>query len=222
TGPLRSAKSARPGWIAIRPSPTEGNTDMKNVIEFTGARLTRFEFVPKPKRGPGGPSVRAYFESAWLLPIREAMGWQDLPAETVRGTPGLRGALVACEIILTPAASELAQHEITLRAQKIGNFEVFIPEVTKGKEKPPVLRFRLESADDGLETKLGTWGRILGDAKARLKATYGELKKHAKHDTDEHDDGQEELPLRGEAREEHEQRQAGHKGKTTPIRRNMR
>lgn len=176
----------------------------KNVIEFTGASLTRFEFVPKPKRGPGGPSVRAYFEAAWLLTIREAMEWQDLPAETVRGTPGLRGALIGSDVILTPAADELSKHEVTLRAQKIGNFEVFIPEATKGKDKPPVLRFRLESSDDGLETKLGTWGRILGDAKARLKVTYGELKKHAKHDTDDKgDDGQESLPLTGAAREEH-------------------
>jgi hypothetical protein len=77
-----------------------------------------------------------------------------------------------------------------------------------------VLRFRLESSDDGLETKLGVWGRILGDAKARLKVNYGELKKTAKHDKGDEDDGQESLPLTGAALEEHRKNT-----KTTPIRR---
>jgi hypothetical protein len=195
----------------------------KNEIEFTGVHQVRFEFVGKPKRGPGGPSVRAYFEGAWLEgawlePIRDAMGWSQIDPETVRGTPGLRGALIGCQVILTPSAGELSQHEITLRAQRIGNFEVFMPEQTTKKDKPPVLRFRLESSDDGLETKLGLWGRILGDAKARLKVNYGELKKTAKHDkSDDDDDAQEELPLTGEAKAEHDQRVAGRKA-TVSIR----
>ena len=191
----------------------------KNVIEFTGAHMTRFEFVPKPKRGPGGPGLRVYFEAAFLEPIRHAMGWRDIDKETVRGTPGLRGALIGSEVILTPASDELSKHELTFHAQKIGNFEVFIPEQTTKKEKPAVLRFRVESADAGLEVDLGRWGRILGDARARLKATYGKLEKHAKHDDKEKDNGQEELPLTGDAKAEHEQRQAGRKGGMTPIRR---
>ena len=191
----------------------------KNVIEFTAASLVRFEFVGKPKRGPGGPSVRAYFEAAWLEPIRAAMNWSDVPAETVRGTPGLRGALIACEIILTPASDELPQHEITMKAQRIGNFEVFIPEQTTKKEKPAILRFRVETIDVGIETTLGNWGRILGSAAARLKVTYGELKKHAEpKDDDDEDPRQDKLPLTGEALAAHEQRQAGHKGKTVSIR----
>lgn len=180
----------------------------KNEIEFTGVHQVRFEFVGKPKRGPGGPSIRSYFEGAWLEPIREAMGWTDLDQETVKGTPRLRGALVGCQVILTPADQELKSHELTLRAQRIGNFEVFFPEQTGKKEKPPVLRFRLESSDDGLETKLGLWGRILGDAKARLKINYGELKKDAKHGKDgDDDDAQEELPLTGPALDEHRKNQ---------------
>ncbi len=189
----------------------------KNVIEFTAASLVRFEFVGKPKRGPGGPSVRAYFEAAWLEPIRAAMNWSDVPAETVRGTPGLRGALIACDIILTPASDELLKHEVTMKAQRIGNFEVFIPEQTTKKEKPAILRFRVETIDVGIETTLGNWGRVLGSAAARLKVTYGELKKHAKHDEkDGKDSRQDELPLTGAALEEHQQRQAGKK-KDGPI-----
>jgi hypothetical protein len=186
----------------------------KNQIEFTGVHQTRFEFVGKPKRGPGGPSIRSYFEGAWLEPIRVAMGWKEIDVETVKGTPRLRGALVGCQVTMTPVDPELQQHQITMRVQRVGNFEVFLPEQTTKKEKPPVLRFRVESADDGLETKLGNWGRILGDCKARLKINYGELQKKAKHGKDDDDDGQEKLPLTGAALEEHRANT-----KTTPIRR---
>lgn len=186
----------------------------KSEIEFTGVRFTGFHFVAKPKRGPGGPSVRVFFEASWLEPIRVAMGWKELDQETVRGTPGLRGALIGCAIILTPVAPELASKEITMDAQKVGNFEVFFPEQTGKKEKPAVLRFRMESAAVGAETIFGTWGRILNDAPAHLKISYGELKRHAKHDKDEAaDDRQEELPLKGDARAEHEQAQRGRKPK---------
>ncbi len=172
-------------------------------IVFTGVKFVDFHFVGKPKRGPGGPSLRVYFEAAWLEPIRIAMGWQDIDRETVRGTLPLRGALIGSEIALVPVAEGLAQHAIHLRAQAIRNFEVFFPEQTGKKEKPPVLRFRIETHDEKGEVTFGQWGRILAEAVAQLQIVGGEMKKNAPHDKDEPEDNQEKLPLTGAAADEH-------------------
>lgn len=185
----------------------------KTDIEFTGVKFTGFHFIGKPKRGPGGPSIRVFFEAAWLETIRQELGWSEVDRETVRGTVPLRGALIGSEFVLFPADEGLAQHSIKGRAQKIGNFEVFFPEQTGKKEKLPVLRFRMESAMEEGEVKFGQWGRILNEAVARLSLVGGVLKKKAEHDKDEKDDGQEKLPLTGQAAEEHAARVAGKKGK---------
>lgn len=188
----------------------------KTDIEFTAVRFTGFHFIGKPKRGPGGPSIRVTLEAAWLEEIREAMKWQDVDRETVQGTLPLRGALVGSEFILSPAADQLSQHTIKGRAQKLGNFEVFFPEQTGKKEKLPVLRFRLETAMEDGEVKFGQWGRILTDALGRLAIVGGVLKKKAEHDKDDKDDdGQDELPLTGAALDEHREQQQGHKKPTT-------
>lgn len=183
----------------------------KTDIEFTGVKFTGFHFIGKPKRGPGGPSLRVFFEAAWLEPIRHALSWQDVDRETVRGTTPLRGALIGSEFVLQPADYSLSQHAITGRAQKIGNFEVFFPEQTGKKEKPPVLRFRMETAMEEAEVKFGQWGRILNDATARLSLAGAEIKKKAEHDKDVQDDSQEKLPLTGAAADEHAARAAGKK-----------
>lgn len=185
------------------------------AIVFTGVKFVDFHFVGKPKRGPGGPSLRVYFEAAWLEHIREAMGWQDVDPETVRGTLPLKGALIGSTFSLEPVADGLSQHKISMRAAAIRNFEVFFPEQTGKKEKPPVLRFRVETHDDQAEVKFGNWGRVLNDATAQLEVVGGELKKKAEHAKDEEDDGQEELPLTGAALDEHRQQQQGHKKPTT-------
>lgn len=189
----------------------------KNEIVFTGVKFVDFHFVGKPKRGPGGPSLRVYFEADWSEDIRDAMEWTEIDQETVKGTPALRGALVGSKCTLAPEANELSEHAIKLHAQRIGNFEVFFPEQTGKQPKPPVLRFRIESADAGLETTMGKWGRELGSAAAKLSVAYTELQKKAKH-TDkkgtEVDDKQEPLPLTGAALDEHRKNQ-----KTTSIRR---
>lgn len=184
-------------------------------IAFTGVKFTGFHFVPKPKRGQGGPSLRVFFEADWLEPTREVMGWQDVDRETVRGTLPLRGALIGSQIALIPIADGLAQHTVKLRAQAIRNFEVFFPEQTGKKEKPPVLRFRLETHEDKAEAIFGQWGRILGEATSQLEIEGGELKKSAPHDKDEPEDKQEPLPLTGAALDEHRQQQQGHKQPTT-------
>lgn len=194
---------------------------VENQIEFTGVKFVDFHFVGKPKRGPGGPSLRIYFEAQWSEEIRDAMGWTDIDQETVRGTPTLRGALVGTKIVLSPKAGELSDHTIKVDAPRIGNFEVFFPEQTGKKPKAPILRFRVETHQDKAETIFGKWGRELAGAEATMAVAYAELQKKAAHSEKKSndDDKQEELPLTGAAKEEHEQRQAGHKGKTTTIRR---
>lgn len=194
------------------------DTSPVDVIAFTGVKFVDFHFVGKPKRGPGGPSLRVYFEAAWLEPIRQAMEWQDVDPETVRGTLPLKGALIGSEIELTPVAEGLAQHTIKVRAQAIRNFEVFFPEQTGKKAKEPVLRFRVETHDEKGEVLFGQWGRILNDATAQLAVIGGELKKKAPHDKDEEDDGQESLPLTGKALEEHREQTEKSAGKPTTIR----
>lgn len=192
------------------------DTSPVDAIAFTGVKFVDFHFVGKPKRGPGGPSLRVYFEAAWLEPIRTAMEWQDVDPETVRGTLPLKGALIGSEVSLIPVAEGLAQHTIKIRAAAIRNFEVFFPEQTGKKPKEPVLRFRLETHDEKGEVLFGNWGRILNDATAQLEVVGGELKKKAPHASDsDEDDTQEELPLVGAALDEHREQQKGHKKPTT-------
>jgi hypothetical protein len=190
------------------------------AIAFTAVKFVDFHFVGKPKRGPGGPSLRVYFEAAWLEPIRQSMGWQDVDPDTVRGTLPLKGALIGSEVTLVPVAEGLAQHTIKVRAQAIRNFEVFFPEQTGKKPKPPVLRFRIETHDEKGEVLFGQWGRILNDATAQLEVVGGEMKKNAGHANDEdEDDGQEKLPLvpGSPAADEHKQRTAGKKKDSSKV-----
>lgn len=188
----------------------------KNEIAFTGVTFVDFHFVGKPKRGPGGPSLRIYFEAEWSEEIREALSWTEIDQETVKGTPALRGALIGSKCRLLPSANELSDHRIELHAQRIGNFEVFFPEQTGKDPKPPVLRFRIESSDAQLETNMGRWGRELGHAIATLTVEYTELQKKAKHSEKKGkdvDDKQEDLPLVGAALDDHRKNQ-----KTVTIR----
>src|SRR5579864_4334832 len=107
-------------------------------ITFTGAWIRNADLRTRKE---GGPFVRLHLTANFTKPVREEMGWEELPDCLDSGK--LKGCLMGQNMILTPKADKLAKNEIQLECSEVSDFEMFRVRNKDGESKSMELRFSL-------------------------------------------------------------------------------
>ncbi|HOK47391.1 MAG TPA: hypothetical protein PLK67_15725 [Bryobacteraceae bacterium] len=93
-----------------------------------------------------GPFRRIHFTADFSEPVRQHMGWEELPEGLTSGK--LAGELSGTHLILTPNGRELKQHELQISCSQVNDFQVFRVKNDDGKTTHTELRFIVRSNQD--------------------------------------------------------------------------
>lgn len=157
-------------------------------------RLHGFSFTPAPKRGEGGPMVVIDASTLWTDEVRGYFGFEEIPETVMGGVKLSPNSQPISKFVMKPG-SGLDGNSIEMEATEMDGFHLFIP--TKENESRE-LRYVIRTMMKNAEVILGKYGRTAGAAFGTLRYIISEAEQ-IKLGADE----QEELPLKGDAFEEH-------------------
>jgi hypothetical protein len=108
---------------------------MPSVL-FRGAHI---RYADIRQESEAGKFVRIHFTADYSKPVREHMGWDELPPKT--DSAKLAGELTGKNLTLTPNGRELRRHEISLDTAECSDFQVFRVKGEDGESSRVELRF---------------------------------------------------------------------------------
>jgi hypothetical protein len=176
---------------------------MPDQIIFRGAYIRHLDV----RQSPEGEAVfvRAHIACDFSDPVIEAMRWEDLPEGFSQAS--LKGELAAQTMTMKPSSRELDKHAFDLPIHEARDFQVVSLKQDDDKPDKRELRFVVRSADHKATRVLDDYLRTIGKGKGQLRISYT----GGQESLDIPDDKQEELPLKGDAAAEHEERPRGRK-----------
>lgn len=142
---------------------------MPETILFRGAVLRYFD-VRQSAKGEG-MWVNIHMSSDFSEPLREAMGWEDLP-ESYHGGD-LDGELVGVEMFLNPNGKELKQHALKLAIRSVTDFKV-VELKQKDKEPERQVQFKISTNSAKAHVYLGNYLKAIGRGAGQLKISYSD------------------------------------------------
>lgn len=167
---------------------------MPDQIIFRGAYVRRFSVG-----SPGAAVVKIFIGCDFTKPVREAMKWGELPAGFNQAN--LEGELNAQTMTMDPG-DDLKKHEFDLPITIATGFQL-VSLVVPDKPNRLELRFQIKSASIKATRIVDDYFRTLGDRKGQLRISYVEGDKQPTLPPVSDTTTQEDLPLKGEAAEEH-------------------
>jgi hypothetical protein len=143
---------------------------MAQQIHFRGAFIRYFDVRQSPKGE--GIWVNVHMTADFSDPVREAMGWGEIPDNFTEAK--LLGSLTGVEMMLKPSSRELDKYALKLQIREVKDFKVVV--LAQGDDKPNEneLRFTVVTSSEKANTYLGNYLKSIGKGKGRLTVSYSE------------------------------------------------
>lgn len=136
------------------------------TIIFRGSHIRYADLRFKDE---AGKFARLHMTADYSDPVRQRFGWPELSDKMPSAK--LAGELTAHQLILTPAAKELRQHEIQIECSEVSDFQVV--RVQDGEDKSHTeLRFIARSNQADAAARVEQYLAVVGQAKAQLRVSH--------------------------------------------------
>ncbi len=155
-----------------------------------------------------GAFRRIHFTADFSDPVRQHMGWDDLPDGLTSGK--LSGELNGTHLVLTPNGKDLKRHELQISCSQVNDFQVFRVKNDDGETTRTELRFIVRSNQPGAMALIEAYKEAIGRGVGVLKIAH-EKQEDLPFESEESKDDQPVLKdeetgepiLSGEAAEQH-------------------